>query len=71
MHGAVTWAGIALVAFAVFARYLVVFRAEPRGGPPDTPERDVLLETLEAVARGDLTPADGAARIRSAQGRQT
>lgn len=61
-----TWAGIAVIAFAVFAWQLAVLRSKRRETAAAPAERDPLLDTLEAVARGELTPGDAAARIRAA-----
>ncbi|HEX9437203.1 MAG TPA: DUF5671 domain-containing protein [Candidatus Limnocylindria bacterium] len=60
-----TWAGIAVIALAVFVWHLASLRGDRRVVVEAAPARDALLETLEAVARGELTPTDAAARIRA------
>lgn len=65
LHALATWAGIAAIAFAVFVLHLAMLRGDRREALPEVPMGDALLETLEAVARGELTPTDAAARIRT------
>lgn len=65
LHASATWSGIAVIAFAIFVWHLAILRSERREVVAGPPKRDVLLETLEAVARGEVTPADAAARIRT------
>ena len=64
-HTMATWGGIAAIAFAVFVWQLAVLRRERREVVAEPLERDALLDMLEAVARGELTPMDALARIRA------
>lgn len=65
LHGLATWTGIAAIAFIVFGSHLALLRGDRREVVPEPPARDTLLETLQMVARGEMTPADAAAKLRA------